>query len=372
MEPRHARITEEELERLRQRMGIEIPHRPSYIEEISRDAIRHFAYGLGDLNPLWTDEEYAQKTRYGGLVAPPCILYSTSLIASGAMGGLPGVHAMFSGTDWEWFLPLRAGDRIRSTSRLSQLDEKSSEFARRTILQGYETRFTNQQGEQVARATSFCLRAERDTAREKGKYSTITRQSYTEAEIQAIEAGYDREEVRGSRPRYWEEVTVGEKLTPLVKGPLTVTDMVAWLMGWGGIFLRAHRIGLEFRRKHPGAASRDAYGVPDVPERVHWDSDFAREVGVPGAYDYGPQRISWMGQLMTHWIGDDGFLQRLNVQVRRFNIVGDTTWCKGRVIDKQCSGKDHWVVCEVWAENQRGEVTVKGEATALLPTKLGD
>jgi acyl dehydratase len=39
--------------------------------------IRHFADGLGDTNPLWTDEEYAKRTKWGGIIAPPCFLYST-------------------------------------------------------------------------------------------------------------------------------------------------------------------------------------------------------------------------------------------------------------------------------------------------------
>jgi hypothetical protein len=75
--------------------------------------------------------------------------------------------------------------------------------------------------------------------------------------------------------------------------------------------------------------------VPEPPERVHWDSGLARGVGVPGAYDYGPERISWMGHLMTDWIGDHGRLLRLDVRVRSHNIVGDLTRCQGRVIDEQ-------------------------------------
>ena len=54
----------------------------------------------------------------------------------------------------------------------------------------------------------------------------------------------------------------------------------------------------------------------------------AIEVGMPGGYDVGPQRISWLGQLMTNWMGDDGFLRRLNVSVRRPNIFGDVSWCR--------------------------------------------
>ena len=34
----------------------------------------------------------------------------------------------------------------------------------------------------------------------------------------------------------------------------------------------------------------------------------AKEVGVPGVYDYGPQRSAWMASLVTNWMGDAGFL----------------------------------------------------------------
>ena len=369
MEARYARITDESLENLRQRMGVEVPRRQPYIEVATRDAIRHFANGIGDLNPLWTDEEYARGARVGCLLAPPCILYSMDLTVSGNVGGLPGVHAMFSGTNWEWFLPIRVDDRILGASRLTDLIEKESAFAGRTYLQGYETVFRNQNDERVCRAKAFCIRAERDTARGKGKYKQISRHTYTPEEIRAIEVDYDQEEVRGARARYWEDVQVGEELTPIVKGPLTITDIVCWTMGWGGLFLRAHKLGLDYRRRHSAATIPDLYGVPDVPERVHWDNDLAREVGVPGAYDYGPQRISWLGNLMTHWIGDDGFLRKLEVEVRRFNIVGDTTWCKGRVERKYVEAGEHLVECQVWAENQRGETTARGGALVRLPSR---
>ena len=32
-------------------------------------------------------------------------------------------------------------------------------------------------------------------------------------------------------------------------------------------------------------------------------------VGAPGAYDYGPERCSWLTHHLTNWMGDDGFLR---------------------------------------------------------------
>ena len=98
---------------------------------------------------------------------------------------------------------------------------------------------------------------------------------------------------------------------------------------------------------------------------------FARAIGAPGAYDYGPQRVSWLGHLLSNWIGDDGWVQTLSVQVRRFNIVGDLTRCKGVVTGKRHVADQYLVDCDVWAENQRGETTATGTATVLLPSRNG-
>jgi hypothetical protein len=70
-------------------------------------------------------------------------------------------------------------------------------------------------------------------------------------------------------------------------------------------------------------------------------------------------------------MGDHGFLRSLDAQVRRFNLVGDTTWCRGKVVDKREEDGKKVVICEIWCEDQRGDITAKGMATVELPTKQG-
>ena len=83
-------ITDDMIDALRQRIGQERPIPYPYNTEASRDAIRHFAHGIGDMNPLWQDPDYAAATRWGGVMAPPCFLLSCGF---GRTGGLPGVDA---------------------------------------------------------------------------------------------------------------------------------------------------------------------------------------------------------------------------------------------------------------------------------------
>ena len=69
---------------------------------------------------------------------------------------------------------------------------------------------------------------------------------------------------------------------------------------------------------------------------------------------------------MTNWMGDDGFLKKLYVEIRLPNIIGDATFCKGKVTRKYKDGEDHLVDLDVWAENMRGEITAPGKATVKL------
>ncbi len=360
-------ITAEALEALRTRIGQPVPRPQPYIEVATRDAIRHWAHGIGDRNPLWTDPDYAAKSRWGVILAPATILYAMDRIVSGYVGGLPGIHAMFAGTDFRWRLPIREGDRSVGESVLLDLVEKPSAFARRAIQQTYRTTFRNQNGEVAAEADSWCFRTERDTARERGKYRDTEPHRYTKAEIESIRKAYAEEEIRGATPRYWEDVRVGDALPPVVKGPLTVTSVIAFIQGWGGLYIRAHGLAFEMFERHPALAIDNAFSVPEPPERVHWDEPFAQAVGVPGAYDYGPERVAWLGHLVTNWMGNDGVLKRLNVQVRRHNLIGDTTWCRGRVTGKPEENGEALV--ELSAENQRGEITAQGSAVVALPRR---
>jgi acyl dehydratase len=364
----HGQITDEAVAELRERIGAERPLKSQYHEYASPDAIRHFAHGIGDLNPLWTDPEHGAASRYGTNVAPPCFLCSCGMPRS---VGLPGVHALYTGSSWRFERPVRVGERIHTSTQLAELSEKEGRYAGRQFLEVDEAIYRNEAGETLATLRSHCMRGERDRARSKGKYDDLQAAAYTPEEIEAIAAEVEAEEIRGGDPRYLETVAVCDELPQVVKGPLTVTDMNGWLLGWGGMFIRPHGIGHRWRRRHPAAYTLDARGVPDVPERVHWDTEFALRSGLPAPYDYGPQRIAWLSQVFTNWIGDDGHLAELDVEVRRLNLVGDTTWCRATVVDCRLEGDRGLVECSLRAENQRGEETAKGRALVQLPRRPG-
>jgi hypothetical protein len=68
-------------------------------------------------------------------------------------------------------------------------------------------------------------------------------------------------------------------------------------------------------------------------------------------------------------MGDNGFLRHLKAKLIKFNVLGDTTWCQGRVVDTTVEDGEHLVHLELWGENQRGEVTITGQASVRLPSK---
>jgi hypothetical protein len=109
-------------------------------------------------------------------------------------------------------------------------------------------------------------------------------------------------------------------------------------------------------------------GFPDVAN-AHWDSQQAQRDGLPGAFDYGTQRASWATQLLTDWMGDAGFLESFEFQVRGFNCVGDLQRFTGTVSGKREDGHHHFVDCVLDVTNQRGEQTALGSAVVRLPEK---
>jgi hypothetical protein len=164
-------------------------------------------------------------------------------------------------------------------------------------------------------------------------------------------------------------VREGEELKPVVKGPLTHGDMVAFMIGIGWLD-EAHGLARPLFKKYPEFTYQDPEtGIVEWRFLDHFVDPIGRDSAITRALNFGIQTCCWLGHLLTNWMGDDGFLKKMNAQCRGIIYHGDTTWCKGKVTKKYMEGNDHFVDCEIWAENQKGEVTTPGQATIVLPSR---
>ena len=367
-------ITESALDDLRKRIGVKIERTlEPWCYEATRDNIRHYAHGIGDDNPLWCDPDYAQTTIYGDIVAPPSFVFACSRIISGYVGGLPGIHAMWAGADFNWLKPIMRNTEISTEAYLKDLVEHETAFAGRSIQQIYHVDFFDQAGDKLADGDSWCFRTDRDIARETGtKYDKLKGREvrkYSEEELQHHANLYEAERIRGSEPRYFEDIKIGEELPVLAKGPMTVTGFICYAQGWGGLYIRANKLAWQMQARHPATGIKNKFGIPDCPERVHWEEEFAKKVGAPGAYDYGPERCSWLSHAITNWIGDNATLTHLYSEIRRHNPEGDLLTIEGKVVNKREEKGKFLVDFELEAKNQDGELSASGKATASMPSR---
>ena len=373
------KITDDAVERLRGRIDVERKssnmHRAGKLR-LTSETIRRFALGSGDDNPLYLDEDYAGASRYGALIAPPSV---TGFLerSNGASDGLPGCHTIWREAVYQWIQPLRADDVLDSSSYLRRVEIIPSKFGGgRAAIQDYETKIWNQNDQPVANYKTSWHRFERTGAKSASKYEARELPHYNPDDIERIKADYRRERRRGATPLHWEDVHEGDELPFVVKGPTTEISKFAfesWL-GAGGWFV-GHKLAFELFDKHPGLPFINEQGIPEAPVAIHWSNVRSQKIlGLPGAYEAGYERTSWLVHMLMNWIGDAGFLIHLTQRFPTFNLLGDTTWCHGtvktkHVLDDAVDGKRHAVTCEVWTVNQRGDVTTTGEATVVLPSR---
>lgn len=383
-------ITDEGVAALRNRIGIPVPHtQPPHYFSPNEDAFRHVAESYGDDNPLWCDPTYAHNTVWGGSIASPHFNGGDTLIGENdvieldadtkaLLKGDPirGAHAFYSGSFREWWSPLRPGMRIRRRNALVGVHDKQSEFATRAVHEwtGEVFAAVSPAAQALSAQYRLMIRTDRSKAAASDKHTAITIAPYTTKQLAEIDAAYAAEPAarRGATPRLWEDVNEGDELTPIVKGPMRVTDMVVWHTGVGmGLYgVKALRLGYQQRQRMPKFFKPDALNIPDVQQRVHWDPEWARAAGNPASYDYGRMRETWLIHLVTDWMGDDAWLWKLDCQFRKFNYVGDTHWMHGRVTRKFVSDAgQHGVDLEIWGVNQRGDITTPGHASVLLPSR---
>jgi len=139
--------------------------------------------------------------------------------------------------------------------------------------------------------------------------------------------------------KYFEDVAVGEAIPPLVKKPDEVQLFCFSAVTWD-------------------------------THRTHWDAPFARAVDkLPGMLTHGHLQAAFLGQLLASWAGPRARLTRLVYRNQGMVIPGDTLTCAGKVTEKLEEDGKTLVKCQVWAENQKGEMPTTGEATLELPRR---
>ena len=137
---------------------------------------------------------------------------------------------------------------------------------------------------------------------------------------------------------YYEDIEVGSEIPALVKYPTTMQ-----LVKFAG-------------------ASGDFY-------QIHYDKDFAIANGLPGVIVHGWLALSFLGQMVTDWLGEDGTLLKLSGSYRGMNKVHEDIICNGRVTKKYEEDDRNLARLEIWAENPEGEKTVIGTAVVSLPLR---
>jgi acyl dehydratase len=112
--------------------------------DVERGAIRLFAQAIGDANPLFNDERQARKSRFGTMIASPTFvrLLMPREMPKVDIPNLPK-RLLDGGSEWEFFQPIRPGDRITVISRMADLRETEGRMGT-MVVRVTELRYTNQ------------------------------------------------------------------------------------------------------------------------------------------------------------------------------------------------------------------------------------
>ncbi len=138
-----------------------------------------------------------------------------------------------------------------------------------------------------------------------------------------------------ARSFYWTELRVGDDLPPLTK-PMVDRVQIARYAAASGDF-----------------------------NRLHLDEPFAHSVGFPGMFAPGMLAMGFIGQLLTAWLRR-GHVRKLSARFVKIVWPGDELTCRGRIGELRREHGACYADVELWAENQKGELVVRGQATCEL------
>ena len=126
--------------------------------QVTKEMKLDFARSTGDLNSLYLDEQKANKTEYGGIIAPPtfCNIFVNGMDRPDINLEF-GDTGFFAGQAIESVGPIRPGDALDASTKLKEVYSKTGRSGT-MVFAVWETTFVNQKKETVALVTESFVR----------------------------------------------------------------------------------------------------------------------------------------------------------------------------------------------------------------------
>ncbi len=372
-----------------------------YSQRFTSDFITRYALSIGDNNPIFTDPEYGKTTRYGCQIAPgPAMALVRYPSVHGAVrpGGYPLAN-FISGAAWEFFDAVREGTKFRSSKVTKEIFEKPGSRGNLVFFIS-DNHYWDFHGDLLGKCygtqiyvpmssmgSSRSMPVER--LGEQMLYERKTSQ-YSNEQIEDVLTEIKNEPRRGAETRYWEDVEEGDTVGPVTLSPWTLQDQVCYhSLSYATVSgPLAGGDELSFEPMYKRARKNEVGHVHPItrwrgPGNEHEDALTAVYRGQPGPFDFGVQRTQMCEQLFSNWMGDDGFIRRLVIALRKPVYYGDVTTYTGEIVKKfkdvqegesgqgAVPGKTeyHAVGIKYQGLNQVGEAQVIGTGTVYLPSR---
>ena len=138
-----------------------------------------------------------------------------------------------------------------------------------------------------------------------------------------------------ARSFYWSELRVGDDLPPLTKPAIDRVQIIRYASSSGDF------------------------------NRLHVDEPYSMNAGFPGLFAPGMLPMAFIGQLLSSWLRR-GHVRKLSARFIKLVWPGDELTCRGRIADLRKEHSACYADVELWAENQKGELVLRGHATCEL------
>jgi acyl dehydratase len=345
--------------------GQKYAERQPWISTVTKDAIRHFSSAICDDNPLWTDGSHATGHPAEPGRAPPGILIAARYpVLHGAPLDVPLISLLKS-VEYSWERDIHEGEELQSSTEQGDVRDIVDPAGNRRIHIKAHTTYWNGRGQVLGRATGTVVRMLSQGRFEAVRWSIYR---YSPDELERIIEDIHSEVRTGSRRLTENEFVVGTNLPGIVRGPLTIGDMVCWHSGIGPSY-RPGPLGYKDTLEAPQFRVRNPItGWPIKYMLQHEDVNLAHQRGMPAPFDNGVMRFAWVTPLVTNWMGNAGFLSRLYVNITLPVFYGDTCWYSGEVTARSREVGQWRVRIRLSGVNQHGVITTTGSAEVLLPS----